>query len=222
MSSTPILTDLPLFPLHAVLFPGGVLPLRIFEPRYLQMVRKCLSTGSPFGVVTLNPGSEVQQPAQLLERFHPIGTVAHIDTITYHNNGLALLRCSGHGRFRVQEARLKQQGLWVGDVALLPNDQTTPIPQDLLPAAQALAKVRQKQTASGPLPKEAPAPQHLSIQPRWVPEHLLYQDCGWVANRWCELLPMKQALRLQLLELDSPLVRLELICDALERTGILP
>lgn len=222
MSTTPILNDLPLFPLHAVLFPGGVLPLRIFEPRYLQMVRKCLDNGIPFGVVTLNQNGEVQHPTQVLERFTPIGTVAYIDTITYHSNGLALLRCSGHGRFRVQEARLKQQGLWIGSVTLLASDLPTAIPTDLQPAALALAKVRQKQTSSGALPKESEAARRFTPQARMVPEELLYQDCGWVANRWCELLPMKQTLRLQLLELDSPLVRLELICDALERTGILP
>lgn len=223
MTKAPILTALPLFPLHTVLFPGGMLPLRIFEPRYLHMVRRCRSQHIPFGVVTLTQGEETRRPGQALERFHPVGTMAQIERIHYQSNGLALLRCSGHGRFRVIDARLQPHGLWVADVQLLPSDVAVPVPPDQLPTAQALAQVMRKYT-----PPTRPAtlttgaatgePADWSDPPR--PEQ--YDDCGWVANRWCEVLPMHDRLRLQLLEQDSPLLRLELITDALECAGMLP
>jgi len=204
MTSPLTLVSLPLFPLHTVLFPGGYLPLRVFELRYRMMVRYCREQGAPFGVVTLRSGYETRQPHQALETFHAVGTIAQIDSVVHLSSGLEMIECSGTDRFRLSNARPLPSGLWVADVALLAADTTVAIPADLRHAATALEQVLHK------LPHR-----HLENANA---QH--FADCGWVANRWCELLPMDDQLQLQLLELDSPLLRLELVTDALERSGI--
>ena len=204
MNSLITLHSLPLFPLHTVLFPGGYMALRVFEIRYLNMVRCCREAGAPFGVVSLTRGHEVQQPGTPTEKFHPVGTLASIISVETLNTGLDLVHCKGRERFEIRSVRKLKYGLWVADVALLPADRQLPIPEDLSHTAAALQQVMRK------VPQrhyeDATAEQ--------------FTDCGWVANRWSELLPMPDATRLQLLKLDSPLVRLELVTDALERAGI--
>ena len=198
------LVSLPLFPLHTVLFPGGWLPLRVFEPRYRTMVRCCREQGAPFGVVTLLSGDEVQRPNGERESFYTVGTIASIETVEPLSSGLELIQCQGKDRFRIQQTRKLTGGLWVADVELLPSDQKTAIPDDLRHAAKALQQVLHK-------------------LPQRHAEHAgpaEFADCGWVANRWCELFPMEERLQLQLMQMDSPLLRLELVTDALERAGI--
>ena len=82
------LTSLPLFPLGTVLFPGGVLPLRIFEVRYLDMIGKCHKVGAPFGVVGLTEGHEVRKAGQGAESFHDVGTLANIVELASPQAGL--------------------------------------------------------------------------------------------------------------------------------------
>jgi len=203
------LTSLPLFPLGSVLFPGGRLPLRVFEVRYLDMVRKCARAGAPFGVVALSEGQEVRQAGAPPEQFHTVGTLAHIAQLQYPQAGLMHLLCEGTQRFRVRERRCLPHGLWVADIELIDQDLPVEVPADLQPAAQALAQLLQTLRT-----------QHADDPGLALPESLHLQDCGWVANRWCELLPVPTALRQQLMELENPLLRLELVADVLERTGI--
>lgn len=204
MTSPLTLVSLPLFPLHTVLFPGGYLPLRVFEQRYRMMVRCCREQGAPFGVVTLLTGEEVQQAEGAQETFHPIGTMARIDGVASMNSGLELIHCLGKDRFRIQRTRKLLSGLWVGDVELMPADLPIPIPQDLEHSVAALRQVLHK------MPQRHLETAHAQQ----------FADCGWVANRWCELFPLDTQLQVQLLETASPLLRLELVTDALERSGI--
>ena len=204
MTSALTLVSLPIFPLHTVLFPGGSLPLRVFEPRYRMMVRCCREQGAPFGVVTLLSGSEVQSSEAAPERFHPVGTLAHIDTITALHSGLELIQCTGKDRFRTTASRQLSSGLWVADVDILSNDAAIAIPSDLEHAATALRHVMH--SLAQPHLEQATESQ--------------FTDCSWVANRWCELFPLPELAQLRLLELNSPLLRLELITDALEGAGI--
>ena len=204
MTAPLTLVSLPLFPLHTVLFPGGVLPLRVFEPRYRTMVRCCREQGAPVGVVTLLSGDEVQRPEGARESFHPIGTMASIESVEPLSSGLELIQCLGKDRFHIQTTRKLTGGLWVADVELLPVDRATPIPDDLRHSAKALKQVLHK------LPQR-------HAQQAGPAE---FGDCGWVANRWCELFPMEERLQLQLMQMDSPLLRLELVTDVLERSGI--
>lgn len=217
MTDALALQSLPLFPLGTVLFPSGYLPLQIFEVRYLDMVGKCFKTGAPFGVVTLNSGNEVRQPPRnpaeggmvADEIFYPIGTLARITHLSRPQPGLMLIQCTGQQRFTVKSHNLLKHGLWVADVVLQPDDQRVPIPPDLKTVASTLLRVINTLHS-----QELPADQ--------MPIHEPYQldDCAWVANRWCELLPMALELRHRLMALDNPLVRLELISDLLARNGI--
>lgn len=202
------LQSLPLFPLGAVLFPGGVLPLRIFEVRYLDMIGKCQKAGAPFGVVSLTQGSEVRQPGGS-EAFASVGTLATIAELESPRPGLMLVRAFGAQRFRITASDQLKHGLWVADVERLPGDMTVPVPDDLKSTAEALGRLIQS------LQQRAPAPDQIPLQAPWK-----LDDCGWVANRWCELLPLPLALKQRLMELDNPLVRLELVSDVLSRTGI--
>lgn len=207
MTDSLALRSLPLFPLNTVLFPGGLLPLRIFEVRYLDMIGKCHKTGAPFGVVGLTQGQEVRMPGTTGEAFHPVGTLASIDAFETPQPGLMLIRCKGTQRFRIRRSERLPHGLWIADVDSLVDDAQVAVPADLQPTADALARVMQSLRERSDVP--------LPIQEPW---HLT--DCGWVANRWCELLPLPVELKQRLMALDNPLVRLELVEDVLARTGI--
>ena len=205
------LSSLPLFPLGSVLFPDGVLALRVFEVRYLDMVRKCHQAGAPFGVVSLTQGQEVRQAGAPEERFNDIGTLAVIEQLETPQPGLITVLCRGSQRFRITQRRHLTHGLWTADVDHIERDLTVPVPEDLKKASTALAQVLNT----------------LQVRDPGMP-HLVkatagqLDDCGWLANRWCELLPVPLELKQRLMELDNPLVRLELVGDVLERTGIAP
>ena len=209
MTQTLTLSSLPLFPLASVLFPDGVLALRVFEVRYLDMVRKCHQTGAPFGVVSLTQGSEVRRAGAPDEQFHDVGTLAVIEQLASPQPGLITLVCKGTERFRITQRNHLVHGLWIASVSQLDRDLSIPIPEDLKKTATALTKVLHTLHARDALNPAAKLP---------TPEQL--DDCGWVANRWCELLPVPMELKQRLMELDNPLVRLELVGDVLERTGI--
>ena len=120
-----------------------------------------------------------------------------------------MIRCVGTQRFEISAREKLKHGLWIANVTRLDDDQAIPVPEDLQRTANALGKLIK------------------SLQERRVPEDQMpllppYQldDCGWVANRWCELLPMPVDLKQRLMELDNPLLRLELVSDILDRTGI--
>ena len=215
------LTSLPLFPLGSVLYPGGLLPLRIFEVRYLDMIGKCHKNGAPFGVVALTVGSEVRRadtgksaeksPGDgfAKEEFYATGTLATITEFSSPQPGLMVVRCTGAQRFTVNRQEKLKHGLWIADVERVGEDIAVAIPEDLKACANALGKLIK------------------SLQQRNIPNDQIpilppYQleDCGWVANRWCELLPLPLELKQRLMALDNPLVRLELVSDILERTGI--
>lgn len=202
------LPSLPLFPLGTVLFPGGRLPLRVFEVRYLDMVRRCQRDDAPFGVVALHQGQEVRQAGAPPEELESIGTLAHLDTLEQARPGLLLIECHGSERFRIDRSERLRHGLWVADVTLLPPEPAVPVPGDLLHTARAL---RRTLAALHRAPTGIPLPAAGSER---------FEDCAWVANRWCELLPLPLALKQRLLGLDSPLLRLELVADLLERAGI--
>ncbi|MBK6294925.1 MAG: LON peptidase substrate-binding domain-containing protein [Rhodoferax sp.] len=209
------LFSLPLFPLGTVLYPGGTLPLRIFEVRYLDMIRKCHRSGAPFGVVLLTQGTEVAKAGTQAasggasEAFCPVGTLATITQCESPQAGLLVVRCTGTQRFRVTRSEKLKHGLWIGDVTLLLDDQAVAIPPDLTHVSHALntliQSLHQRAVPAPEMPVRAP---------------YLLDDCAWVANRWCELLPIPAEHKQRLMELDNPLVRLELVSDVLEGAGI--
>jgi len=227
--STPstTLTQLPLFPLQTVLFPDGLLPLRIFEVRYLDMIGRCHKAGEPFGVVCLSEGSDTRRrvsdagdggPAGdgfAHEAFFPVGTLARITRFERPQPGLMMIGCVGTQRFRVQRSEQLKHGLWIADVELLAGDAQVPVPDDLhftRDALQGLVRnIEHSIEESGEAGVELP----LQKPYRW-------DDCGWLANRWCEMLPLPPELKQRFMALDSPVLRLELVADKLGEIGFTP
>lgn len=197
--SPALLPDVPLFPLATVVFPGALLPLQIFELRYLQMVGECERLGLPFGVVTLRQGGEVHRPGQT-EEFESLGTLMRIDRVERPRPGLLHIWCRALGRFEVLQAAQRSDGLWRASARALPPEPAIAVPEHLdylsTQMTQALHKL-----ASEPLVLE-PWPQP------WLP-----QDCAWLSHRWGELLPLPPAMKYRLFALLEPLLRLELIGD---------
>ena len=199
--------SIPLFPLATVLFPEGLLSLQIFEVRYLEMIRKCIAGGNPFGVVTLTGGHEVRTP-EGMETFLQSGTLATVEDHSAPSAGLLQVVCRGAARFRVVASARRPNGLWTGEVELLPPDLPVPIPSELQGAADALGRV---------FASLGEVPEH-----RWpVRRPFRLDDCGWVSNRWCELLPLTIAQKHSMLMLDNPLIRLELMHDLLDEHGLI-
>ena len=203
-----VLNNLPLFPLGSVLYPGSVLALRIFEVRYLDMIRRCIENDAPFGVVSLIQGKEVAKPG-LHESFAQVGTIA---TITQHESpqpGLRVIRCLGQQRFRTSRVERLKHGLWVADVTYLPEDSVVSVPQELASCRSLFESVLSRM----------PAATQADLFPDQATDAQL-SDCSWLANRWCQLLPLPLEMKQRLLELDSPLIRLELVSDLLDKLGL--
>ena len=206
---------LPLFPLQTVLFPDGTLDLRIFEVRYLDLIQRCQKEGAPFGVVCLSAGDEVRRAPEpggspaAAETFHDVGTLAHIENLERPQPGLLLIRCRGGRRFRLGSREQMKHGLWTGAADYLDDDAVVPVPPDLAGARDTLRRVLEQ---IGTRATEEGGPR-VAMPWRW-------DDCGWIANRWCELLPLQPALRQRFLALENPLIRLELVSDVLTRLRI--
>ncbi len=218
------LKQLPLFPLQSVLFPAGSLPLRIFEVRYLDMIGRCHKAGEPFGVVCLSEGSDTRRRAPddgsgkptgdgfAREAFHPVGTLARITKFERPQPGLMMIGCVGTQRFSVQRSEQLKHGLWVADVELIADDNEVPVPDDLHFTREALQGLVRNIEDSIEQNGEAGFEMPLLEPYRW-------DDCGWLANRWCELLPLAPALKQRFMALDSPVLRLELVADTLGQIG---
>jgi uncharacterized protein len=202
------LNSLPLFPLGSVLYPGSVLPLRIFEVRYLDMVRRCVENGAPFGVISLTQGKEVTQPGQG-EAFASIGTLAVITEHESPQPGLRVIRCLGQQRFRTSRIERLKHGLWIADMSYLPEDSHVSVPDELSACRTLLESVLAR------MPAETQADLF-----RGAAGEAQLSDCSWLANRWCQLLPLPLEMKQRLLELDSPLIRLELVSDLIDKLGL--
>ncbi len=198
------MTELPLFPLQTVLFPGGLLSLKVFEARYLDLATTCLRERRPFGVVALRRGQEVRRgdEAVVLE---DIGVVAEILDLDGAQPGILQLRCRGLQRFRIERTRQQADGLWIGEVELLPDDEA------VAPAEATLETVRGLANAIASLKGKG-------VEPFEQPYH--FESAGWVANRWCEILPIPLAAKQRLMELPDALVRLGLVDEFLRGQGV--
>lgn len=199
-----------LFPLNTVLFPDGYLPLRVFEVRYLDMVKRCIEHGEQFGVVALASGDEVRKPGQT-ETLCAMGTMAHIDRWSAPVPGLLQLSCTGRHRFRITSAEQLRHGLWMAEAEMLEDDLDVPVPPDLQEVADVLGTVIQALQERGVVTAQMPMQQPFRLG-----------DSGWVANRWSELLRLNLAQKQLLLAQDNPVLRLELVQDVLAEQGLVP
>jgi Lon protease-like protein len=205
LTSAQTLAGLPLFPLRAVLFPGGKLALKVFESRYLDLVADCLRRQQPFGVVCLLQGAEVRS-AHELARFESTGVLARLDDVDGVQAGLLMARCTGTQRFVLTgSARQQPGGLWTASVSLLPDDERQQ------PRAEVLATVRALASAIATLKAQDSLPFH---------EPYRLDDAGWVANRWCEILPIALPAKQKLMALQDPAIRLQLVHEYLCGKGV--
>lgn len=195
---------LALFPLQSVLFPAAVLPLKVFEARYLDLIGRCMRERSLFGVVCLHEGRDSGRDTV---RFEREGVLARIDSVDAEQAGILQLRCTGTHRFGIEgEPRQARDGLWMADVKLQADDEVQPPEATFLPTVKALANAIQALREQGVAPFAEP---------------LRYDDAGWVANRWCEILPIPLAAKQRLMLLPDPQLRLRLVDEYLRSKGVL-
>ena len=186
--------DLPLFPLNTVLFPGGRLPLRIFEQRYMEMAKACLRDGSPFGVCLIREGHEVGAPALPFE----VGTLARIADWDMPQLGLLQIVAHGAGRFRIAARRTQPDGLALARVEPIADDVDCTIPPASARCARLLERVIRE------APDAVPAPQRLD-------------SASWVGMRLAELMPLTNESKQELLEMTDAGARLERLTGLLSR-----
>jgi Lon protease-like protein len=197
-------TELALFPLQSVLFPGGLLGLKVFEARYLDLMSDCLRSGRPFGVVALRRGNEARVSGETVD-LEDIGTLAEIIDVDSAQPGILQLRCRGTQRFSLTAPRQQADGLWLADTALLPDGAAVAPPADMQETVRGLA------TAIASLKGQG-------AEPFLAPHH--FDSASWVANRWCEILPISLPAKQKLMALPDALVRLELVDDFLRSKGV--
>ncbi|MGY8527069.1 LON peptidase substrate-binding domain-containing protein [Paracidovorax citrulli] len=202
----PPLENLPLFPLHTVLFPGGRLPLRIFEPRYVDMVRNCLRDQSPFGVCLIASGNEVARPGAPTVP-ETIGCLATIVDCNMEQLGLLLIEARGGQRFHVLEHRTMDDGLMVATAELLPED----IPDCKLELLAECTSALRRIVAT--LQKEE---HHLPFA-----EPMRWDESSWVGYRLCELLPLPLKARQMLMALPDAGMRIEILHRFMRQNHIL-
>lgn len=206
--------QLPLFPLNTVLFPGGVLPLRVFEARYMDMVRQCMKHSAPFGVVLIARGGEVGMPAAT----ESVGTLARIAAWDMPQLGLLHLRAVGGERFRIEHAEVQADGLQVARVEPIAPDDDLPLAEQYRPCADLLQRVI-TDVGSQRAEAQAEAADPLGSIPFELP--YLFDSSVWVGNRLCEFMPIPLRARQKLMELRDAGSRLELVQRFLRQHGVL-
>jgi uncharacterized protein len=196
---------IPLFPLQAVLFPGGLLSLKVFEARYLDLVSASLREHKPFGVVALRQGSEVRKPGEPVE-LEDIGTTAELLEVDSAQPGILQVRCRGLQRFKVNTREQQADGLWLAQAQSIENDD-----ERTAPGEAYLETVRGLANAIATLKQQGAEP---FLKP------FRFESAGWVANRWCEILPISIVAKQKLMELPDPQVRLQLVNEFLRTKGV--
>ena len=188
--------DISLFPLNCVLFPGGMLELRIFEPRYLDLVRECARKNSGIGVCLILHGQEAGEPAIPAA----IGTLAHIVDFYTTDDGLLGIRARGGARFRVAPTRVGDNGLIHRSVHFWPDEAHAPGPAAFSLLATILERLLER--VGGDVAKV---------------ERACYDDASWVGFRLAEALPLENRERQHLLQMTDPLERLGQLMHYLPR-----
>lgn len=188
------LTELPLFPLGQVLFPGGGLGLRIFEPRYLDLVKRCGRSGEGFGICLILAGREVGEPAIPAA----VGTEAAIVDFALTEDGLLGLTVEGRRRFHVERTRVRDDGLIVADVRWLEEPGVAALRDEHALLSVLLARIMDKAGVE----HEGPGKGMLA-------------DAAWVGWRLAEWLPLEPTERQALLQLDDPHARLQQLVERL-------
>ena len=197
------LARLPLFPLHTVLYPGGRLPLKIFEQRYIQMAKACLRDDGSFGVCRIVHGDEVMSRGGAVPEFARVGTLARIDTWDMPEQGILHVTAVGGMRFEVRSHSVQPDGLVVATLATVADEPRVALD----PRFQSLAKLLEVLAARA------------TLHP--FPAERSYDDASWVGYRLCEILPLPPAIKQNLLEIDDAESRLATLQGFLTQHGLM-
>lgn len=184
---------IPLFPLNVVLFPGGPLPLRIFEARYIDMISERMQSGGPFGVLLIRNSKPSEQAST-----YEVGTLARIVDWYQGSDGLLGITAIGEQRFRLLSAERQPDGLNIGEVELLADEKPVPLPEEYEEMAAILEGVLDD----------------LGRLYESLERH--YDDAGWVSYRFVEILPLELEQKQRCLEKSDPTERLKLVNELLE------
>lgn len=176
--------------------------LRIFEARYLDMIKACLREQTGFGLVAAQPDTQSDKSSHL--PFASVGTVLEILDADVTTVGLILVSCRGSHRIHINGFTIQADGLVMGNVSDMENDLQVPIPADLKSVSEHLQHLIESLPLQGISENDIP-----------ILKPYEYNDAAWVANRWVELLDLPLIQKQRLMQIDSPIVRLELIHDAL-------
>jgi uncharacterized protein len=198
-------STLPLFPLKTVLFPGGLLPLKVFEQRYIEMTKACLKDDKPFGVCLLRDGPEVGRPGAVAGGidFAGIGTLARITDCDVPQIGIMHLKTEGGTRFKVQSHEVTDLGLVVGQVTPLPPEPALPLPEAFQPLVSLLE-----------LLMERVGRENFAATPAIT-------DASWVGYRLAEMLPLPLPIKQSMLEINDCEVRLKVLAQFLKEQKVL-
>ena len=189
---------LPLFPLNTILFPGGVLSLKVFEQRYMDMAKRCLQDQTQFGVCLIKEGAEVAVPALP----YNVGTLARIDTWDMPQLGVLNVRAVGVQRFQILEYKTEADGLLIAQALKLPLENASPLRSQHAPCASVLKHIIAQ---AGATKFEAP---------------FNFDDGVWVGYRLAEILPIKSSAKQSMLEMNDTLVRLDVLHKFLAQQGL--
>jgi Lon protease-like protein len=195
--------SLPLFPLRTVLFPGGVLPLKVFEQRYVEMTKACMMNNRPFGVCLIVQGEEVATPRGAPPEIAAVGTLARITDWDVPQVGILHLATVGETRFQVRKQSTQANGLVVGEVTPLAAEAAQPLGDSFKALARLLELIATR------------------VGPRNFPAERNFDDASWVGYRLAELLPLPLSIKQSMLEINDAVVRLEVLQKFLAQQGLL-
>ncbi len=188
-------TTLPLFPLNTVVFPGGLLPLRIFEQRYLDMVKQAIADNTPFGICGIREGTETGTPAVP----YAVGTRVHVTDWDMPQTGILHIDTRAQDRFVIRSTRTEPSGLLVGTVETVSSEVATAVPDDLELAVEILRHIiGEHGDAHFPSPHE-------------------FDNAVWVGYRLSEVLPLKRSIKQNLLEMNDSVTRLRILAEFLKK-----
>ena len=195
--------SLALFPLKAVLFPGGLLPLKVFEQRYIEMTKAALRDSRPFGVCLITRGEEVAATPGAAPEIATVGTLARITDWDMPQQGILHIATRGEGRFQVRKQSVLASGLLLGEVTTIPAEPVKKLAEAYLPLASLLELIASR------------------IGPQNFPAERDYGDATWVGYRLAELLPLPLSIKQSMLEINEAEVRLQVLQKFLAQQGLL-
>ncbi|MBA3582496.1 MAG: LON peptidase substrate-binding domain-containing protein [Gammaproteobacteria bacterium] len=199
--------DLPLFPLHALIFPGGLLPLRIFEPRYVDMMSRCMRENQPFGICAIAAGKEIVDESGQVATPHRVGTLVNIIDFKSLPDGLLGILVQGQQKFEINSTRINHDNLLLGNITLLATESA----QTIHPQHQHLVELLQRAW-----------PDWMQHYGETMMQYIKpdFQDAGWVSARLAEMLPLRLDVKQALLLTDDSQERMAVLDAAMAQLTV--